>query len=331
MGYSNWSDAAYQSRQSHRSATNQTAFTYDQHVRDTGVVQVHAQMNPYGATRESRDSDRHPDSVAIGVIFDVTGSMGEVPRVLQTKLGALMRVLIQKGYVEHPQVLFGAVGDAYCDAVPLQIGQFESGLEMDDELGKIYLEGGGGGQVHETYELAMYFMARHTSIDCYEKRGRKGYLFTIGDEKPYAVVRKQHVRDLIGDALETDLAVERVVAEAQQRYEYFHIIPTNTAHGRNAEVQARWKALLGERVLLLEDETAVCETIALAIGLCEGALDDLAGGADDLVQAGYDPSAATTAATALTHYAATRGPVVRAAAGLLPASATWDDDGRVRD
>ena len=57
MGFSNWSDAAYDSRQNQRKATNQTAFTYDQHVRATGVVQVHDQMNPHGVTwRESRDS-----------------------------------------------------------------------------------------------------------------------------------------------------------------------------------------------------------------------------------------------------------------------------------
>lgn len=327
MGYSDWSDAAYQSRQGQRKATKQTAFSYDQQVRASGVAQAHPAMNPHGATRESRDSATHPDSLAIAVAFDVTGSMGNVPRVLQTKLGALMRVLIQKGYVAHPQVLFGAVGDAYCDLVPLQIGQFESGLEMDDDLGKIYLEGGGGGQVHETYELAMYFFARHTSIDCYERRGQRGYLFTIGDEKPYGVVSRQHVQEHIGDAIERDIPTERIIAELQQRYEYFHIIPTNTAHGSSAEVQDRWRALLGERVLLLQDEAAVCETIALAIGLCEGAIGDLDHGTDDLVQAGYDPAAAGAAATALMRYATARGPQPRAAAGLLPAStgATLDD------
>ncbi|MFN8505100.1 hypothetical protein [Kouleothrix sp.] len=320
MGYSDWSDAAYQSRQGQRQASGQSAFSYDQQVRASGVTRAHPAMNPYGATRESRDSAAHPDSVAIAVAFDVTGSMGSVPRVLQTKLGALMRVLIQKGYLAHPQVLFGAVGDAYCDSVPLQIGQFESGLEMDDDLSKLYLEGGGGGQVHETYELALYFLARHTSIDCYERRGQRGYLFTIGDEKPYGVVSRQQVSDHIGDALERDIPTERMVAEVQQRYEYFHIIPTNTAHGRSAEVQQRWRGLLGERVLLLEDEAAVCETIALAIGLCEGVVGDLGSGADDLVQAGYDPGAAGSAASALAPYAAARGPQPRAAAGLLPAS-----------
>lgn len=332
MGYSNWSDAAYHSRQKQRKSTNQTAFTYDNQVRSSGVVQIHPQMNPYAVTRESRDSDIHPDSVSIAVAFDVTGSMGNVPRVLQTKLGALMRVLVQKGYVLHPQVLFGAVGDAYTDQIPLQIGQFESGLEMDDDLGKIYLEGGGGGQVHESYELAMYFFARHTSIDCYEKRGQRGYLFTIGDEKPYGVVSRKQVKDYIGDSIERDIPVPAIVAELQERYEYFHIIPTNTSHGSNPEVQERWRELLGERVLMLNDEAAVCETITLAIGLCEGAIGDLDHGTDDLIQAGYDPAAANTAATALTQYATARGPQARSARGLLPAS-TGDtivlDDGRL--
>lgn len=329
MGHSNWSDAAFHDRQTHRSRSGQTAFTYDQHVHSTGVAAVHPDMNPHGSTRESRDSAQHPASLAIAVIFDVTGSMGTVPRVLQTKLGALMRVLIQRGYVQHPQILFGAVGDAYSDTVPLQIGQFESGLEMDDDLGKIYLEGGGGGQVHETYELALYVMARHTAIDCADKRGHKGYLFTIGDEMPYAVVRCQQVQQQIGDRIARDIPVAQIIAEVQQRYEYFHIIPTNTSHGGSVEVQACWRDLIGERVLLLNDEAAVCETIALAIGLCEGTIDDLASGMSDLVQAGADRRAATTATTALTPYAARHVPARATAVGLLPPALTLDGDGRL--
>ncbi|MCB0064277.1 MAG: hypothetical protein KDE19_19270 [Caldilineaceae bacterium] len=303
MGYSRWSDQAYQQRQHQRHQTRQSAFTYDQQVRNSGNQRVHPQMDPYCVTRESRDSAQHPDSVAIAVIFDVTGSMGNVPRILQTKLGKLMRLLIERGYLAHPQVLFGAVGDAHTDNVPLQIGQFESGLEMDDELGKIYLEGGGGGQVHESYELELYLCARHTAIDCYERRGKKGYLFTIGDEKPYPAVLREQVRTLIGDGRESDIPIAQVIAEVQQRYEYFHIIPTHTAHGRSADVQARWRDLLGERVLLLDDEAAVCETIGLAIGLCEGTIYSLSSGVGDLQSAGYDSTATQTAANALIAYA----------------------------
>jgi len=329
MGYSNWSDAAYQTRQNVRQKSKQSAFTYDQQVRASGVYTAHPTMNPYGVTRESRDSADHPDSVAIGVIFDVTGSMGVVPRVLQTKLGKLMRLLVQKGYLAHPQILFGAIGDAYCDRVPLQIGQFESGLEMDDDLGKIFLEGGGGGQVYESYELAIYFMARHTAIDCFDKRGKKGYLFTIGDEKPYHVARNQ-VSQVIGDRLKQDLSVASIIAEVGKRYEHFHIIPTNTTHGRSSEVQEAWRQLLGERVLLLEDEEAVCETIALAIGLCEGTLFDLDQAVDELVGSEEDLTAATAAATALQPYARRYGPAIPVVAGRLPGTRIVAlDDGRL--
>lgn len=319
MGHSYWSAAAFQSRQDQRAQNDQTAFTYDQFVRQTGVQRVHDQMNPFGVVRESRDSDEHPQSLAIAVIFDVTGSMGSVPVTLQTKLGSLMQTLVQRGYCQHPQILFGAVGDAHCDAVPLQIGQFESGLEMDDDLGKIYLEGGGGGQVHESYELALYFCARHTAIDCHEKRGRKGYLFTIGDEKPYDFVQRQQVQAILGDAIARDLAIGQIEAELRRRYEHFHIIPTNTTHGHQSDVQAKWRRLLGERVLLLEDEETVCETIALAIGLCEDVVSDLAQGFDDLTAAGYDLAAVQSAATALAPYAAVRPAVAPAAKGVLPA------------
>jgi hypothetical protein len=310
MGHSHWSDDAFQSRQKQRKQTKQTAFTYDAMVRTTGQRTVHPEMNPFGAVRESRDSAAHPHSLSIGIIFDVTGSMLTVPQVLQTKLGALMHMLIQRGYVAHPQILFGAVGDAYCDRVPLQIGQFESGLEMDDDLGKLFLEGGGGGQLHETYELALYFFARHTSIDCFEKRYTKGYLFTIGDEYPYDVVRREHVQRHIGDKLEADVSTAAIIAEVQERYHYFHIIPTNTAHGRNPAIQQRWQELVGERVLLLEDEAAVCETIALAIGLCQGTLDDLYRGMADLTQSGTAPAAADAAAKALLPFATSPSAVV---------------------
>ena len=330
MGYSKWSNAAFNSRQTNRKATGTTAFTYDKKVRESGIVKVHPDMDPFGAMRESRDSADHPESVSIAVLFDVTGSMGSVPRVMQTKLGALMRLLIQKGYVDHPQILFGAIGDAYTDRVPLQIGQFESGLEMDDDLGKIFIEGGGGGQVHESYELGLYFMARHTSIDCWEKRGKKGYLFTIGDEKPYPNVSQQHIRKHLGDKAQSDHSSHAIFAEVRRMYEHFHIIPTNTYHGKNSAIQEHWKEYMGERVLMLDDESAVCETIALAIALCEGTINDLYSGVDDLVNAGMDASAATSATTALRPYAGERErSMVKVVAGKLAAAVIEGDDGRL--
>src|SRR4051812_34048661 len=195
MGGTRWSDEHYQDRARLRAQTGKDAFEHDHAIR-TGQADraVHEKMNPRGVrVRESRDSDAHPESHAVGVLFDVTGSMQDVPRILQANLPRLMGLLIRKGYLDHPQILIGAIGDATCDQAPLQVGQFESGIEIEEDLSKLFLEGGGGGHITESYELAMYFMARHTSLDCHEKRGRRGYLFIIGDEAPYPCVKRKEV------------------------------------------------------------------------------------------------------------------------------------------
>src|SRR5579872_3053839 len=238
MGSTRWSDAHYYDRAQLRSASGKDAFEYDRAIRDgTAARRVHQKMNPKGVTvRESRDSDAHPESHAVAVLFDVTGSMQTVPRILQANLPKLMGLLIRKGYLDHPQILIGAIGDATCDAAPLQVGQFESGIEIEEDLGKLFLESGGGGQVKESYELAMYFMARHTSLDCFEKRGQRGYLFIIGDEMPYPRVKRGEVRRYIGDRPQSDVPVADVLAELQQTFDVYFVLPKMTSHWNNALV-----------------------------------------------------------------------------------------------
>ena len=103
MGYSKWSDDAYDFLKDTRAgASADDIFTNNRAGRASD------QMLPTGVKfRESRDSDIHPDSLAITVFLDETGSMGRIPEVLvREKLGPLMNTLIDHG-VPHPQILFG--------------------------------------------------------------------------------------------------------------------------------------------------------------------------------------------------------------------------------
>jgi hypothetical protein len=302
MGSGIWSTDVYDAAARYRRASGTSAFAYS----DGGARTAHPALDPRGvAMRESRDSDEHPASVAIAVLFDVTGSMGTVPRTLQAKLPKLLGLLLRKGYVQHPQILFGAIGDATCDRVPLQIGQFESDNRMDDDLGRIVIEGGGGGQLTESYELAMYFLARHTAIDCHQKRGRRGYLFIVGDEMAYRRVKPDEVVGVIGDTLAEPIGLAQIVAEVQAKYDTYFLLPAGAAHAGNEEVIGFWRKLLGQNAIELDDLGAVCETIALTIGLAEESID-LDEGLADLAEQGS--GAASTVSKALAHV--TRDPIV---------------------
>lgn len=291
MGFSNWSDDFYNDKVDAKVSTGTPIFSYDADVKAGKVAtKVHDLLNVFGKVRESRDSTDHPESTAIGVIFDETGSMGEVPRVMQKKLPQLMSLLLRKGYIKDPQVLFGAIGDyPNREKAPLQIGQFESGVEMDDAISNIYLEGNGGGQTMESYQNALYFFAHRTSIDCFEKRGKKGYLFLIGDEKPFPESTEDELLTLMGKEAEIKpnpacpngfkhtitgkASIKDIVKAVTEKYEVFFIIPNQTSYFHEPWLKETWSSLLGpERVIKLEEPEAVCETIGATIGLLEGAL-----------------------------------------------------------
>jgi hypothetical protein len=325
MGGGIWTSDVYEEYERLRALRGESAFAYDATLRKKPRDQwrVHATLDPQWRNtrgervRESRDSAEHPLATSIAVMFDVTGSMGGIPMVLQQKLPELLGLLLRKAYVPDPQILFGAVGDATCDRVPLQVGQFESDNRMDAHLANLVLEGGGGGQDTESYELAMYFLARHTVIDSWERRRKKGYAFFIGDECAYGKVKRAEVAHLIGDQLTDDIPVQQIVSELRQRYHVFYILPKGAAHGGERKMLDFWRNLLGQNVLELDDPSAVCETIALAIGLSEGAID-VDEGAADLADLNAPDAAVRAARSAVAHLPALV-PVL--SAGALPGDA----------
>jgi len=322
MGGSSWSDAHYKSSATTRAETGTSAFAYTDNIRSGSVsAGTHKDLDPMDITRESRDSEDHPNSNAIAVMFDVTGSMGGIPVRLQKKLPSLLGVLIRKGYIDDPQLLFGAVGDYRArDNSPIQVGQFESGNEMEGDLSKIYLESGGGGNTGESYDLAMWFFANKTKMDCLEKRGEKGYLFTIGDEPFFDTVRKADVKAVFGDDLQADIPLTEVVAKLQEQYHYFHILPVQASWSSRSK--SEWVGLLGQNVLMLDDSNAVCETIAMAIGVNEDSID-IDTGMVDLLSEGYDSKSIASASRAVATMSSGKPTTVN---GSLPPA---NDDGNV--
>lgn len=222
--------------------------------------------------RESIDSVSNPNSTPVMVFVDVTGSMGHLAETIVKKgLGVIMREIYDRDPIPDPHVLCGAVGDAFADAAPLQVTQFEAEVhKLLPQVERIWIEGGGGGNGGESYAAAWWFAAHKTRCDASRKRGRKGYLFTIGDEKPHPQLTRDQIVSQLGGASEGDVRLLDLHKLVTRHWNVFHLItPTGTTDEQNA-VRA-WRDVLGERAIEVDDHEALAEVIVSTIQVVEGA------------------------------------------------------------
>ena len=238
-------------------------------------------FNPINITvRESRDSDANPNSRPIILALDVTGSMGMIAHELANEgIPGLMTGLYDNhGDFGDPHILCIAIGDhrAY-DLSPVQATQFEADTKILEQLQNLHIEGGGGGNHSESYDLAWYFGARYTAIDSFEKRGIKGYLFTIGDEPPASDAEPTtpaQFKKLFKDGDTSKLSPSEMLGLAQEKYEVFHIVVEEGNYPRNRGIKSvtgPWRELLGNRVIQLNDYTQLAVVIRAVMAVNEGA------------------------------------------------------------
>ena len=231
-------------------------------------------LNPFGvAVRESRDSNLNPESTAIVVGLDVTGSMGMIADALARQgLGTMVEEILARKPVTDPHILCMGIGDVLYDRAPLQATQFEADIRIARQLEKLWLEKGGGGNACESYNLPWYFAAMHTAIDCFEKRGKKGYLFTVGDEEPPLDLPAAAIARFLGDRPQRDFDSRELLTLVGRSYHVFHVIVEEGSHARHDPrgVRNRWTELLGQRVIGLSDHTRLAEVIVSAIEVNEG-------------------------------------------------------------
>ena len=226
----------------------------------------------YVDLRESVDSASNPQATPVMVIVDVTGSMGYLAETIVKKgLGVIMREIYDRDPIPDPHVLCGAVGDAFSDAAPLQVTQFEAEVhKLLPQVERIWIEGGGGGNGGESYAAAWWFAAHKTRCDAIRKRSRKGYLFTIGDEAPHSRLTRDQVVNHLGGTAEGDLRMSDLHEVVTRHWNVFHLItPTTITNDQNA-VRA-WRNLIGERAIEVDDHEVLAEVIVSTIQVIEGA------------------------------------------------------------
>ncbi|MBQ1489057.1 MAG: hypothetical protein IIZ41_09915 [Lachnospiraceae bacterium] len=223
--------------------------------------------------REARDSEEHPNSTPIAIGVDVTGSMGYLSsEIIKNSLNELMKKLYSTKLVEDPQLMFAAIGDT-TDEAPLQVTQFESDIRIAEQLMELWIEGAGGDSP-EDYQLLWYFLAKHTDIDCFNKRGKKGFCFTIGDAAFHDSVTGGNIKAIFNDDAKLYRTSE-LAKMASEKYELFHI-------DLNAGKMSASKYIPGRVISVSPSEVKYLpEIIIAAIQLISGKTnDDILNGLD---------------------------------------------------
>lgn len=270
MGGAVWKSSDYDSyatRTNYRTASRAEVFTSRQ-LRD--------EMNPAKIKlRESCNSDVNPNATPIILALDVTGSMGEYAELIaKQSLPELMGDIYETKPVSDPHLMFMGVDDVHCSkGGDLQVSQFEADIRILEQLRQIWMVCGGGGNSSESYDLPWYFAATKTKIDSFDKAGRKGFLFTMGDEcAPYETNTKEQLTKVFGVGQHSDTTPAQCLAMAKEKYNVFHIVieQGGFAQSQMRRVSSTWDEMMGTSVLYLKDfrdlSAVVCATMRIVNG-----------------------------------------------------------------
>ncbi|MDR0979367.1 MAG: hypothetical protein LBL91_05560 [Lachnospiraceae bacterium] len=212
-------------------------------------TKLDSSMNPTG--KNLRSTTKNP----IIIVLDETGSNIDLARLLYDKLPMFYGQIEQKKYFDDFDISICAVGDAYTDSYPLQVSPFAKGIELDSYMEKLVLEGGGGGNNGESYELMAYYLTEKTEF----APGAKPIVFFIGDEPYHPKVNK-------GQAEKFDLPFTEPIDPFPNLRKKFNdnvYMLLNRFCGRDSfdsKALSQWtKALAPEHLIKISEEKAVVD------------------------------------------------------------------------
>ena len=207
-------------------------------------------------------ADLVPESIStdsdapLMILCDVTGSMGDWPATIFSKLPYLD--LEGKEYLgPNMEISFAAIGDAHSDQYPIQVRGFNKGTELKNELEKLVIEGNGGGQSSESYELTALYYARNANMP----NAARPIMIIIGDEGFYDTITKAHAKFAHVSLQDSHLNTKELFRELQEKFSVY-LIRKPYDSGGEATIQKRWEELIGEEhIAMLPSADRVVDVI----------------------------------------------------------------------
>ena len=237
---------------------------YASEARKEGIVRSYAAGKGLPPPVGKEVGTASPTPLVVGV--DVTGSMGEWPGIIFQKLPVLCNEV--RLHLPDVEISFCAIGDANIDQYPLQVCDFNKGKPLEDDIRSLFPEGGGGGGIKESYEVAAYFYARHCRIP----QARHALFVFCGDEAFYERIKPNTLKRMIGDAVAQDLDSYDVFAELKRRFDVYMLRVPYGDEEKDKAIHEQWqRALEKQAVLRMEDPKRIVDCI---IGLAAIAAEE---------------------------------------------------------
>lgn len=197
---------------------------------------------------------------------DVTGSMNEWPTTIFSKLPFLE--LESRVYLGSDlEFAFAAVGDATCDDYPLQVRPFAKDADLETRMKELVIEGGGGGQTTESYELGALYSLRNVSMP----NAVNPILIFIGDEQPYDFVDPEQAKTYARVEIVEHIPTHKIFEELKRKYAVYFVqkpygVSGTPRENRMSDIDQRvyraWLSLIGEdHIAFLPDAGRIVDVI----------------------------------------------------------------------
>lgn len=279
------------------STTSSTGFSAQSAQAVGKTSAMHSSLDPHRWKEENLQCDSLDPII---FALDVTGSMGDWTKIIYDKMPMFYGQIMMQKYLSDPAISFCAIGDVTCDSAPLQVTEFGQGKAIDQLISKMYLEGGGGGNQHESYDLAAnFYSSRVDLVNC-----EIPYFFVTGDEGFWETESSQHIQQVFGQGIkESSVDSKKVWKNLMTKYNVFHIKKPFYNDRINETIQKQWESTIGsERVLNIVTPKACIDVMLGAIALTSGARD-LKGYIHDMKERGQTEDRITEVTKALKPYA----------------------------
>jgi hypothetical protein len=181
------------------------------------------------------------------VAVDVTGSMANWPFEIFDRLPLLYNTLSQ--YRDDLEICFAAIGDGAVDRWPLQVTTFAGGFDLEQLLGSLFGEGGGG-DAPESYGLFAHWVNTHVDLP---NLAEPPFMIVFGDITMHPTVPKQQINHFLGDQVGRDVDAIAAWQQVCQNWNtWFLRRPTGKP---GDQVDQQWGQAIGEqKIFHIEDE-----------------------------------------------------------------------------